>query len=61
MVANTGTYLDSPVHRFADGKDVSKLPLGWLANLDAVVVRWDTGRGQAIGPTRSRGSPRCRA
>jgi kynurenine formamidase len=27
MVANTGTYLDSPYHRYADGKDLSELPL----------------------------------
>jgi kynurenine formamidase len=39
MVANTGTYLDSPFHRYADGKDLSELPLSSLAYLDAVVVR----------------------
>ena len=39
MVANTGTYLDSPFHRFVDGKDLSALPLSSLANLDGVVVR----------------------
>ena len=39
MVANTGTYLDSPFHRYADGKDLSELPLGSLANLPALVVR----------------------
>ena len=27
MVANTGTYVDSPFHRFADGIDLSELPL----------------------------------
>lgn len=27
MVANTGTYLDSPFHRYANGKDLSELPL----------------------------------
>jgi hypothetical protein len=27
MVGNTGTYLDSPFHRYADGKDLSQLPL----------------------------------
>ena len=27
MVANTGTYVDSPFHRYADGKDLSELPL----------------------------------
>jgi kynurenine formamidase len=39
MVANTGTYLDSPFHRYADGKDLSELPLSSLAGLEAVVVR----------------------
>ncbi len=39
MVANTGTYLDSPFHRYEDGKDLSELPLEWLADLDAVVFR----------------------
>jgi arylformamidase len=39
MVANTGTYVDSPFHRYADGKDLSELPLTSLANLDCVVVR----------------------
>lgn len=39
MVSNTGTYLDSPFHRYADGHDLSELDLASLANLDAVVVR----------------------
>jgi kynurenine formamidase len=39
MVANTGTYLDSPFHRYADGKDLSELPLTSLAGLEGVVVR----------------------
>jgi arylformamidase len=47
MVANTGTYVDSPFHRFADGRDLSELALEQLADLDAVVVR-ATGRGRAI-------------
>src|SRR5438105_8375952 len=38
MVANTGTYLDSPFHRYEDGKDLSELELSSLANLDGVVV-----------------------
>jgi len=48
MVANTGTYLDSPFHRYAHGKDLSELPLDRLANLDAVVIRPDPARGRAI-------------
>src|SRR5258705_10429484 len=39
MVANTGTYLDSPFHRYADGTDLSGLDLYSLANLDGIVVR----------------------
>jgi kynurenine formamidase len=39
MVANTGTYVDSPFHRFADGHDLSELALEQLADLDTVVVR----------------------
>src|SRR5580704_2166873 len=38
MVANTGTYLDSPFHRYADGKDLSELELTKLANLPATKV-----------------------
>jgi kynurenine formamidase len=49
MVANTGTYLDSPFHRFADGSDLSQLELTSLADLDGVVVRHDQTQGRRIG------------
>jgi arylformamidase len=39
MVANTGTYLDSPFHRYAEGKDLAGLPLESLADLEGIVVR----------------------
>jgi kynurenine formamidase len=39
MIGNTGTYLDSPFHRYADGTDLAGLPLERLADLPAVVVR----------------------
>src|SRR5271165_6394604 len=39
MVANTGTYVDSPFHRYADGKDLSELPLDSVADLEAIMVR----------------------
>lgn len=45
MVANTGTYLDSPFHRYEDGKDLSELELSSLANLDGVVAR-AMGKGE---------------
>jgi arylformamidase len=44
MVANTGTYLDSPFHRFAGATDVAGLPLASVADLDGVVVRIGAGR-----------------
>src|SRR5690349_20252382 len=44
MVANTGTYLDAPFHRFADGIDVSELPLERVANLPGLVVRVEAKR-----------------
>ena len=49
MVANTGTYLDSPFHRYADGKDLAAMPLEKLAGLDAVVIRLPAGAPRAIG------------
>jgi len=50
MVANTGTYLDSPFHRFADGKDLAALDLGDLADLDCVLVRVAGRSERAIMP-----------
>src|ERR1039457_4511398 len=38
MVANTGTYLDSPFHRYGDGKDLSELDLQKLANLPGIKI-----------------------
>ncbi|MFL6209695.1 MAG: cyclase family protein [Pyrinomonadaceae bacterium] len=38
MVANTGTYLDAPFHRYADGQDVAQLDLAAIADLDAIVL-----------------------
>jgi arylformamidase len=48
MIANTGTYIDSPFHRYADGKDLSELPLESVADLECLVVRVDTSHSAAI-------------
>ncbi len=48
MVANTGTYVDSPFHRYAGGKDLAALPLGSLANLECLVARIPPATGRAI-------------
>ncbi|MGA9770757.1 MAG: cyclase family protein [Blastocatellia bacterium] len=50
MVANTGTYLDSPFHRYADGADLSELSLDSLANLNAIVIRATHATERAISP-----------
>jgi kynurenine formamidase len=39
MVANTGTYVDAPFHRYAEGRDLADLPLPSLAHLPGLVVR----------------------
>jgi kynurenine formamidase len=39
MVANTGTYLDTPFHRYARGRDLSDLDLYSIANLEGLVIR----------------------
>ncbi|WFE38461.1 cyclase family protein [Micromonospora sp. WMMD998] len=43
MIANTGTYVDTPSHRYADGADLSGVGLDRLADLPGVVVRVPAG------------------
>ena len=45
MIANTGTYLDAPFHRYEDGADLAGLELDRLAGLPGLVVRqpWENG------------------
>ncbi len=50
LCGNTGTYVDSPRHRFRAGVDLAGLPLERLADLP-VVVADATGAGRAIGPS----------
>lgn len=38
MVGNTGTYLDTPFHRFAEGEDLSAVDISRVAELDAVTI-----------------------
>jgi arylformamidase len=48
MVANTGTYVDTPFHRYPDGADLAGVGLERLADLDGLVVRVPQGT-RAIG------------
>lgn len=45
MVTNTGTYIDCPFHRYADGKDMSEIALEKLARIEGIVVRADFRKG----------------
>jgi arylformamidase len=49
LCGNTGTYVDSPFHRYRDGDDLAALPLDRLAGLDAVVVDVAGSRTRAVG------------
>lgn len=55
MVANTGTYIDSPFHRFAGADDLSRLPLPSIANLKGLVVRVARDSGREIDHKRFAG------
>jgi arylformamidase len=48
MCANTGTYVDSPFHRYAGGDDLAALPLDRLADLDGVMVNVSASESRAI-------------
>ena len=53
MIGNTGTYLDSPFHRYAGGADLAGLDLATLVDLPAEVFHLTDCPGGA-GPARSR-------
>jgi kynurenine formamidase len=48
MVANTGTYVDAPWHRWADGADLSGLPLDVLAGREGICVSAPHAQGLAV-------------
>ncbi len=48
MVANTGTYLDCPFHRFEDGKDLSQITLDQFTDLAGIVIRVPFQKSLAI-------------
>ncbi|HUH17552.1 MAG TPA: cyclase family protein [Methylomirabilota bacterium] len=48
MAGNTGTYLDSPWHRWPDGEDLSGIPLERLAGLDGVCVDGAPRDGRSV-------------
>ena len=54
MIGNTGTYLDSPFHRYGDGADLAGLELDTLVELPTVTFHLDlAGRGDSDAAERS--------
>jgi arylformamidase len=49
LCTNTGTYLDTPAHRYADGWDLQSLPLERCVNLPLVVVDLPVGASTPYG------------
>ena len=49
LCTNTGTYLDTPFHRYPDGHDLAGLDLERCADLPAAVIHLASGEA-AIGP-----------
>lgn len=48
MVANTGTYVDVPFHRYEDGHDLVGLSLARVSNVPGVLVRVEQAAARAI-------------
>jgi kynurenine formamidase len=48
MVANTGTYIDCPFHRYPDGKDTSEVDLERFVDIEAITIRADFHNGLAV-------------
>ena len=54
LVANTGTYIDSPFHRYADGRDIAGYTLEAIADLPGVLIRVG-GAGRPVNRARFEG------
>ena len=54
LLANTGTYIDAPFHRYPEGRDIAGYELDAVANLEGIVVR-ASGPGRPIDATRLAG------
>ena len=48
MVANTGTYIDCPFHRYERGKDLSEVSIEAFVDLEGIVIRADYRKSPAV-------------
>ena len=57
MVANTGTYVDCPFHRYEDGQDLSQVELERFTGLPGLTIQADYRNGMEVGIEHFRGKP----
>jgi kynurenine formamidase len=50
MVSNTGTYLDTPFHRFENGHDLSEILIAQTADIEAIIIKVSFHKTLSIGP-----------
>jgi arylformamidase len=50
LCSNTGTYIDSPFHRFPDTDDLADLKLAQFADLEGLCISVAGQEGRAVGP-----------
>ena len=55
MLANTGTYIDAPFHRYEGAKDIADFPLEAVADLDGIVIRATERPDRALDASWFRG------
>jgi kynurenine formamidase len=49
MVSNTGTYVDCPFHRYADGHDLSEVTVERFAELEGILIKANLNAGNGVG------------
>jgi arylformamidase len=57
LISNTGTYVDTPFHRYAAGEDLSQVGLERFAELEGILVRADFKGGIEVGKKFFEGLP----
>jgi arylformamidase len=55
LLANTGTYIDAPFHRYEDAPDIAGYTLETVANVPGLVIRAATRAGRALDASRFAG------
>lgn len=57
MVSNTGTYIDTPFHRFEHGHDLSQIKLSAIADLEGIVIKVPFQKYPSVDAAALKGIP----